>query len=31
MTDLLTYLAFGLALFGIPAVIARLVVRKGIY
>lgn len=31
MNDLITFVVFGLALFGIPAVIARLMVKWGIY
>ena len=31
MTDLIAFTAFGIVLFGIPAIIARLLVQWGIY
>lgn len=31
MSDLLAFAAFGLVLFGVPAAIARLLVKWGIY
>lgn len=31
MTDVITFLAFGFILFGVPAILARLFVKWGIY